>query len=64
MSLSFEKSVVNLKTVDVANSDDLFEKYGESVPVLSDDKSELNWPFTPTDVQDWLKPATASSKST
>ncbi|MEH6570861.1 MAG: glutaredoxin family protein [Halioglobus sp.] len=33
--------------VDIAESDELFERYGVRIPVLRNpDGSELNWPFT------------------
>ena len=33
--------------VDISECDDLFERYGESIPVLQHpDQRELNWPFS------------------
>ena len=33
--------------VDIAESDELFERYGVTIPVLRrDDGQELNWPFS------------------
>lgn len=35
-----------LRVVDIAGSDKLFERYGLRIPVLQrDDGEELNWPF-------------------
>jgi len=43
-SISFEK-------VDIANSNDLFERYGVRIPVLKHpDGTELDWPFSAEDV--------------
>jgi hypothetical protein len=40
LSLAFEK-------VDIAESDELFERYGVRIPVLKHpDGSELGWPFS------------------
>jgi hypothetical protein len=37
---------VNWETVDIADSDELFERYGVSIPVLRHpDGQELYWPF-------------------
>ena len=41
---------VPYRKVDISDSDELFERYGECIPVLrSDDDAgrELNWPFDP-----------------
>lgn len=37
---------VMLTTVDVAAADDLFEQFGESIPVLEYLGSTLAWPFS------------------
>lgn len=36
-----------IRSVDIADSDDLIERYGVRIPVLrrDADDSELNWPF-------------------
>lgn len=41
-----------LVEVDIAESDELIEQYGTRIPVLNlnSHSSELNWPFTPQDV--------------
>lgn len=37
---------VSFEEVDVSQSDQLFERYGLTIPVLRrDDGQELNWPF-------------------
>ncbi len=35
-----------LKTVDVAEDDDLFKSYGEHIPVLEYLGNSLTWPFS------------------
>ena len=41
----------NFEKVDIAESDELFERYGVRIPVLrAPDGSELNWPFTARDL--------------
>lgn len=38
---------VTFEKVDISASDALFERYGESIPVLRDPQGrELGWPFT------------------
>ena len=41
-----------LAEVDISNSDEMIETYGTRIPVLgaSDNLTELNWPFTPEQV--------------
>ena len=38
---------LTLNIIDIANDDDLFEKYGISIPVIqfADTQQELFWPF-------------------
>ncbi len=37
--------------VDIADSDELFERYGVRIPVLRNPNgTELNWPFTATEL--------------
>ena len=41
--------------VDIAESDELFERYGVRIPVLRNpDGSELNWPFTAQELRLFL----------
>ena len=41
--------------VDIANRDDLFERYGLIIPVLQNPQGvELRWPFDATDLRDFL----------
>lgn len=39
-----------LRVVDVADSDELTERYGEHLPVLLVAARELRWPFTRDDI--------------
>lgn len=45
--------------VDIADDDELLERYGTSIPVLarSDSSDELNWPFQREDVLTFLRNA-------
>ncbi|CAH6980415.1 Thiol-disulfide isomerase and thioredoxin [Vibrio chagasii] len=52
----------HINVVDIAFDDELFSRYGVTIPVLkfesSDDgsqHSELNWPFGLLELNDWLK---------
>ncbi|PMH37153.1 thiol-disulfide isomerase [Vibrio sp. 10N.286.49.C2] len=47
LSLQFE-------TIDIAFNDDLFERYGVTIPVVATNTSELNWPFDIYQLQQWL----------
>ncbi len=42
-----EKFNYRLQEIDIADSDELMQSYGTSIPVVkcSDDGEELNWPF-------------------
>ncbi|MBU2898874.1 glutaredoxin family protein [Vibrio hepatarius] len=42
-------------TVDIALDDDLFSRYGVTIPVLSINNSELKWPFDLQQLQTWLE---------
>ncbi|MEH6518010.1 MAG: glutaredoxin family protein [Halioglobus sp.] len=41
--------------VDISDSDPLFERYGERIPVVQDEAGlELGWPFEPAEFVAWL----------
>ena len=46
-----------LEAVDIVESDELMERYGERIPVVRVPESgvEIDWPFTQRDVLDWLE---------
>jgi hypothetical protein len=46
----------DLVEIDIATSDELIERYGIRIPVLSDTNNvnELNWPFGPQDVEQFF----------
>lgn len=47
---------VDVDEVDISGSDALFQRYGVLIPVLQHpDERELNWPFSPSQVQEFLK---------
>ncbi|MBO0211899.1 glutaredoxin family protein [Vibrio sp. Vb2880] len=41
--------------VDIAFDDALFSRYGVTIPVLSYQNSELNWPFDINELTQWLE---------
>ncbi len=41
--------------VDIAFDDQLFTRYGVTIPVMSCNGNELNWPFDLQELQDWLE---------
>ncbi|WP_347329589.1 glutaredoxin family protein [Marinimicrobium locisalis] len=45
-----------LKEVDIADSDELMERYGVRIPVLArgDSGAELDWPFEGDQLERWL----------
>jgi glutaredoxin len=45
-----------LAEIDISASDEMIENYGTRIPVLSvgDNSSELNWPFTPEQVDSYF----------
>ena len=48
---------IELTEIDIADSDDLVERYGIKIPVMVFEKSnsELNWPFTTDQIEAHLK---------
>lgn len=47
--------VQKVNVVDIAFDDQLFSRYGVTIPVLSYQNSELNWPFDINELTQWLK---------
>jgi len=47
---------IRLHLVDIEQQPDLLEEYGWLIPVLirAQDDQELKWPFTPSQVQEFL----------
>ncbi len=45
---------MSLNVVDVANDNDLMERYAERIPVLRLDHHELNAPFTAAEILEFL----------
>ncbi|MDN3697755.1 MULTISPECIES: glutaredoxin family protein [Vibrio] len=43
-----------VEVVDIAFDDELFSRYGVTIPVLKYQNSEINWPFGLQELQDWL----------
>ncbi len=41
--------------VDIAFDDELFSRYGVTIPVLAYQQHELFWPFDLQQLQQWLK---------
>lgn len=41
--------------VDIAHDDELFSRYGVTIPVVKHGDSEINWPFSLEKLQVWLK---------
>ncbi|WP_084185954.1 MULTISPECIES: glutaredoxin family protein [Vibrio] len=44
----------SITIVDIAFDDELFSRYGVTIPVLHYHGSELNWPFDLQQLQIWL----------
>jgi hypothetical protein len=46
---------VDFEEIDISESEVLFEHYGQRIPVLQHpDHRELNWPFSPLQLQAFL----------
>lgn len=45
---------IQVDIVDIAFDDELFSRYGVTIPVLNFNESELNWPFDLEQLQVWL----------
>ncbi len=44
-----------VEVVDIAFDDNLFSRYGVTIPVVSYQGSELNWPFDFEELTQWLE---------
>jgi len=44
-----------VEVIDIAFDDELFSRYGVTIPVVSYQGSELNWPFDFSELTQWLK---------
>ena len=44
-----------IRIIDIATNDELFLRYGVTIPVLNIDDRELEWPFDVQQLQLWLK---------
>ncbi len=44
-----------IEVVDIAFDDNLFSRYGVTIPVVSYQGSELNWPFDFEELTQWLE---------
>jgi glutaredoxin len=47
---------IELKEIDIVDSDELLDRYGISIPVIQrlDNKRELFWPFDSAQLEDFL----------
>ncbi|PDH37532.1 MAG: hypothetical protein CNE99_08015 [OM182 bacterium MED-G24] len=45
---------LTIEEVDIANDDELVDRYGILIPVLRHDGRELNWPFDQADLKRFL----------
>lgn len=43
-----------IEIVDIAFDDELFSRYGVTIPILNYQGKELNWPFDLEQLQVWL----------
>lgn len=44
-----------LKIIDIAFDDQLFSRYGVTIPVVVYQDNELNWPFNLQELLEWLQ---------
>ena len=56
IEVCIKKDQFDLQVIDIADTDDLIEKFGDKIPLLyrSDTETTLFWPFSPPDVQNFL----------
>lgn len=47
--------IEKVDTVDIAFNDELFSRYGVTIPVVANGLSELNWPFNISQLKNWLE---------
>ncbi|MEE2767449.1 MAG: glutaredoxin family protein [Pseudomonadota bacterium] len=55
--LALAPDFFELERVDIAEQDDLVERYGLTIPVVKrlDSGAELNWPFDPSELETFLR---------
>jgi len=47
---------IDVSTVDIAEHDDLLERYGIRIPVVKlSDELEIDWPFGPADIEQLIQ---------
>lgn len=46
---------VRVEVVDIAFDEELFARYGVTIPVVNFEGKELNWPFTLQTLNSWLE---------
>jgi glutaredoxin len=51
-----DETIFDIQEVDISESDDLLEKYGEKIPVLKqvENGAELCWPFDDESLEQFL----------
>lgn len=49
------------ETIDIADDDDLLERYGVRIPVLTKGVKEIGWPFTVDDVRGLMQSECSSN---
>lgn len=55
-SLLIQANVASqVDVIDIAFDEELFSRYGVTIPVLSYQGSELNWPFDFSELTQWLE---------
>lgn len=56
MVVGFERVRDAVVSIDIADDDDLLDKYQERIPVLVCMRTQqtLDWPFDPAELQQWL----------
>ncbi|USD42480.1 glutaredoxin family protein [Vibrio sp. SCSIO 43135] len=44
----------SVEVIDIAGNDELFIRYGVTIPVVKFEANELNWPFDLEQLKNWL----------
>lgn len=57
LEIALREHDFSYETIDISTDTTLLETYGVRIPVLKHPSrdTELNWPFTPEQILDWLE---------
>ncbi len=55
LSLTGDGMDLSIELVEIADSEDLMDRYGITIPVIRADDREIGWPFSADDLRTFLE---------